>query len=254
MFKQHNGQSMTEFIIVMPVLLILIFGGFQFALIYHAKITLNYATFLAARSGAVANGHMGVMENALARGMAPLYTHCEEIEEVKRARNKVQDEIRNGFGRIEIINPLPAAFTDFKPISAPNSDRYIPNDNLMYRSTATTGSSGINIQDANVLKIRASYCYPMYVPYVNTLIKTLLMDPPSPDCEECLGTIPAGSGTFEAGCLINDRFPINSQAIVRMQSPAYENMMYVTASTAPGLYPGPAAANTTITPVLSSCP
>ncbi len=241
---------MTEFIIVVPVLLILMFGGLQFAFIYHAKITLNYATFLAARSGAVANGHMGVMENALARGMAALYTHCEDIEEVKRARNKVQEEIRKGFGRIEIINPTPAAFAEFKG-SPTVADRYIPNDNLMYRSSASSGSSGINIQDANILKIRASYCYPMYVPYVNTLITTLLGDPPSSDCEECLGTIPESSGTFEAGCLINGRFPINSQAIVRMQSPAYENMMYVTAD---GLYTGPADPDTTITSVLSSCP
>ena len=97
---------MTEFIIVFPVLFILIFAAFQFALLYHAKITLNYATFLAARSGAVSNGHLGIMENALARGMAPLYTHCDDAAEVMRARDHVREEIKKGFAYVVSVAGL----------------------------------------------------------------------------------------------------------------------------------------------------
>ena len=250
-FRTQFGQSMVEFVIVLPVLLILIFGALQFGFIYHAKTTLNYATFMAARAGSVSNGHLGIMENALARGLAPLYTHCDEVDEVKRARDRVQNEIAAGFGRIVIINPSTTTnspFADFNPAGSPITDRYIPNDNLMYRSPTLGGTSGLSIQDANVLKIRASYCYPMYVPYVDQLIAKLLTQLPDADCPECLGTIPDGSATFEEGCLDNDRFPINAQAIIRMQSPAYENAM------TSGRYPGPAGENTPFGFVASSCP
>ena len=260
-FIKLSGQAMTEFIIVFPVLFILIFAAFQFALLYHAKITLNYATFLAARSGAVSNGHIGIMENALARGMAPLYTHCDDPEEVRRARDHVRDEIEAGFAFIEIINPPLAAFGSAvspgstrdgtKPLNVTidgTADVVIPNDNLMFRPT-TSGAAGLSIQDRNLLKIRAHYCYPLYVPFIDTLLKNIMTLPTNTDktdpdyCPECLGTFQAGS-TFERGCLDNDRFPINSQAIVRMQSPAIQSAM--TPSTANSSYPGPAAANTQI--------
>jgi len=260
---------MTEFIIVFPVLFILIFAAFQFTLLYHAKITLNYATFLAARSGAVSNGHIGIMENALARGMAPLYTHCDDPEEVRRARDHVRDEIEAGFAYIEIINPPLAAFGSAvspgstrdgtKPLNVTidgTADVVIPNDNLMFRPR-TSGAAGLSIQDRNLLKIRAHYCYPLYVPFIDTLLVNIMRLPTNTDktdpeyCPECLEIFPEGSGTFEEGCLINDRFPINSQAIVRMQSPAIQSAM--TPSTANSSYPGPAAAATSILDVTTVC-
>ena len=263
---------MTEFIIVFPVLFILIFAAFQFALLYHAKITLNYATFLAARSGAVSNGHLGIMENALARGMAPLYTHCDDPAEVIHARDRVRAEIEAGFAYIEIINPPLTAFASAvgpgstrdgtKPLNITidgTADVVIPNDNLMFRPT-TSGAAGLSIQDRNLLKIRAHYCYPLYVPFIDTLLVNIMTLPTITDktdpayCPECLEIFPEGSGTFEEGCLDNNRFPINSQAIVRMQSPPIESAM--TWSTTNSSYPGPAGDGTTIDPLPTTtvCP
>jgi TadE-like protein len=237
---------MTEFIIVLPVLIILILGGFQISLLYHAKTTLNYAAFLAARSGAVANAHVGIMENALARGMAPLYTHCNEAEEVTRARDHVRSEIEAGFGQIEIINPPPGAFSDFG--SRVGTDTVIPNDSLMFRKS-TTGTSGLSIQDANLLKIRVGYCYPMYVPFIDRLLFRIMTLPADPDdCVGCKNLYPDGHGSFERGCLENNRFPLNAQAMVRMQSDISES------ATNSGRYPGPAVPNTTFGFVASSCP
>ena len=265
---KQSGQAMTEFIIVFPVLFILIFAAFQFTLLYHAKITLNYATFLAARSGAVSNGHLGIMENALARGMAPLYTHCDDAAEVMRARDHVREEIAKGFAYIEIINPPLAAFSSAfgpgstrdgtKPLNVTidgTADVVIPNDNLMFRPI-TPGAAGLSIQDRNLLKIRAHYCYPLYVPFIDTLLVNIMTLPTNTDktdpdyCPECLGTF-ENTGSFERGCLDNDRFPINSQAIVRMQSPAIESAMTPSTSSS---YPGPAAEGTSITLVASACP
>ena len=203
---------MVEFIIVTPIILLLLFGALQFALIYHAKTALNYATFEAARFGAVSNARMTEMENAFARTMAAIYTHDDTPEAVICAREIIRKEIENDFVSIEILNPPEDAFDP--PVG---DGETIPNDNLMYR-TAYTGS-GLSIQDANLLKIRITYCYPLYVPYMNRVLGIMLTNDESTTCPGCTGTY-KDTDSFERGCLNNGRFPINAQAIVRMQSPA----------------------------------
>ena len=70
----YFGQAMVEFIIVVPVMLMLIMGIIQFAMIYKAKITLNYATFQTVRAGSLNNASISDMEMAFSSNMAPLYT------------------------------------------------------------------------------------------------------------------------------------------------------------------------------------
>ena len=71
---KHRGQAMVEFLIVTPVFILLIFGTVQVALIYSAKTTLNYATFQAARIGALNNATYTGIRKGLTRGLAPLFT------------------------------------------------------------------------------------------------------------------------------------------------------------------------------------
>jgi hypothetical protein len=219
--RGQRGQSMTEFIIITPVLLILVFGALQFALIFQAKTTLNYATFEAARAGALNNANLSAIENGLARGLAALYTHDNTVEKVSAARDRIREEISGDAGtppfvQIEIINPSMESFADHGVEI--DGDCQIPNDNLMYRARTVGSASNQTIQDANLLKLRITYCYPLYVPFVNRLLATLLTRAPSADCPECTGAFSAAS-SFERACLDNNRFPINAQAIVRMHSP-----------------------------------
>ena len=72
--RKHNAQAMVEFLIVLPVMLMLVMGILQFSLIYQAKISLNYATFQTVRAGSLNNLSMSAMESAFANNMAPLYT------------------------------------------------------------------------------------------------------------------------------------------------------------------------------------
>jgi len=65
---------MVEFVIIVPVMLTLVLGIIQFALIYKAKITLNYATFQTVRAGSLNNASLSEMELAFSSNMAPLYT------------------------------------------------------------------------------------------------------------------------------------------------------------------------------------
>ena len=166
-------------------------------------------------------------ENGLARGLAPLYTHEPKIGDktdrrgLRAARQKIRDDIAADYVRIERLNPGPEAFADFGVAKNPDDGELrIPVDNLIFRSAEAGGSSGLSIQDANLLKLRVTYCYPLYVPFVNTMIVRLLSESGSAACEECLG--PA-QDAFQRRCLNAGRLPIVTQSLIRMQSDPWEN-------------------------------
>ncbi len=69
-----SGQAMVEYVIILPVMLMLILAIVQFGLIYRAKTTLNYATFQAVRAGTLNNASLSDMELSFASNMAPMYT------------------------------------------------------------------------------------------------------------------------------------------------------------------------------------
>ena len=226
-FIHHKqwGQAMAETVVVMMVALLLIFGAIQFALFYNAKTTINYATFEATRAGALNYGDRRAIEYAFASGLSPLYASIDQsdsmldsVDAVKTARNKVLNEVREGeFLCMERLNPQSSAF-NAHGINDP-SGRFgviIPNDHLKYRSSIDRGS-GVSIQDANLLKLKVTYCYPMFVPIISSVIKRLMGVQPDPDPLENWTT--PRLGNFRENCFANDRIPIVSQAIVRMQTP-----------------------------------
>lgn len=244
--KYCGGQAMVEFAVVASVLLLLIMGTLQFALIYHAKITLNYAAFETARAGAVNNARMFAMELAFARSMAPLYTTpytqmsggiCSSnfalggdrstsvdfsLDNVKCARQRVRQMIADDQVRITLVNPSVESFTDH---AATGTDR-IPNDNLMYRSAAVMPTSGQSIHDANLIKVNIGFCYELVVPLVDRLIWRMTATAPTALEPENFG--PQAAGSFAASCVAHTNtdgsvrygIPIFSEAVMRMQSDA----------------------------------
>lgn len=224
--RRQPGQSMVEFIIVTPVMFLLVFGAIQFALLYQAKTTLNYATFEAARAGALNSAQVGAMQNAFARAMAAMYMAGEDgdagVDRTAAARDLVRAEITGSdtdppFAEFRVINPNPDSFRDHG-INVDGTCQ-IPNDNLMYRDAEVKGASRQTVQDANLLKLRVVYCYPLHVPFVDRMLTAILTQLPDDMCPYCVGTYRSGD-TIERTCLTNNRFPLNAQAIVRMQSPA----------------------------------
>ncbi|WP_421381611.1 TadE/TadG family type IV pilus assembly protein [Bacillus salacetis] len=53
MIKKENGQSLVEFALVLPVLLILIFGIVDFGRYFHAYLTVDHAGREAARAASI---------------------------------------------------------------------------------------------------------------------------------------------------------------------------------------------------------
>ena len=172
---RQSGQSMAEFIVIAPVLLFVCFGTLQFVLLYQAKSTLDVAVLEAAREGAVNNGSMQAMRNGLARGLAPLYAREASAQGAADALTKAQTDAAD-FAAITVINPTAAAIQDYSQLRyyADEAATYmeIPNDSLMYRDASVPdgATSGVTIQDANLLKIHVHYCYNMYVPLANKVI------------------------------------------------------------------------------------
>lgn len=230
--RRAPGQAMVEFLVVLPLLLLLVMGTLQIALILHAKVTLNYAAFEAARAGSLNGARMFFMEWAAARALAPLYTHSNKVTEFKQGRERVRKQIENDYVRIELVNPTAETFLDFG-IDV-DGDTVIPNDNLIYRGIKLGSSSSQTIQDANVIKVQVYYCYEMIVPFVNQIMWAMMryspddampVDMPLVEPEHRFGQ--PESGTFAEECVKNKHaddgylgIPIRSQAIMRMQSAA----------------------------------
>ena len=224
----QDGQALVEYIYVFPILIMLILGAVQFGFIYQTKNTLNYAVFNATRQGALNNGSMDAIVGGLTSGMMPLFAHSKggdrDMALLKSAWKLSSQEMTDSTRTlITIVNPTSTAFSAYKAQSETGSE--IPNDNLMYRSTSISGSSGMNIQDANLLKVRVTYCYRMAVPILNKLIYNLVIDPPAlpsigPTAADMLASEGAGATNKRCTNIPDEyRIPVTAEAIVRMQTP-----------------------------------
>jgi hypothetical protein len=222
MNRAISGQAMVETIIVMFVTLLLLFGIIQFGLLYNAKTVLNYATFEAARAASLNYGSPKAIDYALARSLGSLLSSSgsSQHERYQNSQTKYLDLIDDGdVICVERINP-PANSPHWHPDSAAGNDyrNYIPNDHLRYRSAQL--KQGMSIQDANLLKIRVTYCHKVIVPFYSRVLQRLMVareisnDPdPIPDYKA------PNLGSFAEQCFLNNRVPIESQAIMRMQTP-----------------------------------
>ena len=229
--KRALGQATIEYLYVIPILLILLLGSLQFVFIYEAKLALNNATFVATRAGALQNGSMASIQDALYSGLAPLFAHGMDLQALKDARTAAKTELSNNqLTLVSIVNPTPGALAGFA-----NAAGEIPNDNLMYRDPADQ-QDGMNVQDANILKVRVTYCVRLVVPIVNRMIYSFVVSPPATaariDSSTYQGTSIAApellkvapSTATASGLCIGDasypyRIPVTSEAVVRMQSP-----------------------------------
>lgn len=236
----QKGQAMAEFSISLPflapIILVMIMLIIQWATIYRDKMTLNAASFEAARAGSLNSGSESKMYEALAQGMLPVFMRDESTnQEVGRAYVRSKAYTTLG-AQINVLNPTQAIFDKHKIERKDRSgNRWyeIPNDNLMYRdSTAEKISDDlfVNVQDANLLKIEVNWCKKLEVPIANWVIGQILtltdvsLDRNDPKFvvfnqgehqAQCnlLGVI-AGTDTYS-----DYYISIKSYALIRMQTP-----------------------------------
>ena len=63
-FGEEQGQAMAEFTIVLPIVVLVLFGIIQFGIVFNNYETLTDATRAGARVGAVARGSSNPTQNA----------------------------------------------------------------------------------------------------------------------------------------------------------------------------------------------
>ena len=169
---KQKGQTIVEYLIVLPCLLLLVLGVIQFLFIYQAKTSLNYAAFMGARQGALKNATMFSIMDGVASGMTPYFMRTAigttpNSVDLSKARRIATIEIFNPSStEIIILNPTTKAMDYFVNFS--ETENEIPNDHLMYR--VANDGEGMSIQDANLLKIRVTYCVKLVVPFVDRII------------------------------------------------------------------------------------
>ena len=242
--KSQIGAALVEWIIVFHVFTLLGLGAYQWIVIYEAKTTLNHATFMGARKGSLNNADIDQIRGAIAEYMAPLYApeSGNTVDLVARTgllpdgtcaptpHVSGNDEIITltchdvtEHSRVQILNPTVEAFQDFaEDVDEDGTAEEIPNVDLNLRSTAVGAESGLNIQDANLLKVEVVYGYRLRVPLVNWIFPAVMRRY-------------AEIGSFEDTLLQQNRIPIRSSSIVRMQTPAVINNAVLTRDEAEGI-------------------
>ena len=203
--KRQFGAAMAEFLVATPALLLLGLGGFQGVMAYNAKTVLDYATFEAARTGAVTHAQTGPMRETLGLRLAPVFggdgSAKDAIAAITRASLDTQDK---RYTKIKILNPTQQAFDDFGGPSPIPGVQEIQNSHLKYLPTTPGATSQVSIQDANLLKIKVTYGYRLTVPLISNVVTAALTV-----------TDPKNAVYYAA-----NRIPIQAVATVRMQSEA----------------------------------
>ena len=221
----QRGATLVEFVIAGPLVLFILLVLMQYALLFHARSQLNYATFEAARAGTVANARPVAIRAAFERAMTGYHGGGTTTAELAASRAKALAEAP--FTRIEILSPTRESFDDYHSAALAArlgvSGRVIPNTNLAHldcpidrpgcRSNPAANASGQTLQDANLLKLRITYGIPVQrqIPLAGPFMARALalLDP-------------ADGDPFRAGLIADGRIPVVAHTVMRMQSPPIE--------------------------------
>lgn len=204
------GAATVEFsVIALTALIPTVLGILQLGLLYVAKHTVQHATYLAARAGAVEHGSRDAMRQYFAKGLVPLVARSPSdlaagpsAQAVGRAYAAAfVDASRPDRTRITVVNPRSASFDDFE--GRENGTLQIPN---RFDRTKVGARSRQTLADANVLRLRIDYCAELIVPFVDRLITSTLQR--------------LDADAFRQQCYAARRLPIVGHATVQMHSAA----------------------------------
>jgi len=222
----ETGAGAAEFVIIAPALLALTLAILQTGLAFHAKSSVNYASFEAARAGSVAHAGLASMRLAFARAMTAYYGGGLDTEELARSYAAAQADLATAL-RIEIVSPSRESFDDYhSPAAArrlqtgarviPSSQLGVlacPADRTSCNADPARNRSGQTLADANLLKLRVTWGLPpaKQVPLAGRFFTWALR------------TLTPDDDAFRRGLVEAGRIPLVSQVTLRMQSDAIEN-------------------------------
>jgi outer membrane protein OmpA-like peptidoglycan-associated protein len=203
---------MIEFTIVGPVLTLLGTMILQYCLLFNAKNLVNHASFMAARAGSMGNARLDTIQSAYARALIPLYGGGRDSAELSEALTKATADL-DGNAKIELLNPTKESFDDWNDASLQEKygRRAIANSGLSYKDPAQVkSSSGQNIHDANLIKLKITHGYELKVPLAGTMLQYMMK------------WSDTGKDDFATQLYDKRRIPIVTHVTLLMQSDALE--------------------------------
>ncbi|HLO93657.1 MAG TPA: TadE family protein [Burkholderiaceae bacterium] len=228
MKQGQRGASLVEMSVVLPTVLMLVMAIWQAAMVFHAKSSLNYASFEAARAGSVANASISSVQTAFQKAMLPYYGGGRTLSELADTAAKAAKDLDAVGLRIEILSPTQESFQDYNSPALQEKyktkDEVIPNAGLDElncprdvkdcKNDPRKNASGQTLLDANLLKLRITYGIP----------KAKQMPLIGPFYTWALAKIKAGDDDpFKKGLIEAGRIPLVSHVVLRMQSDAIKN-------------------------------
>jgi uncharacterized membrane protein (UPF0127 family) len=213
------GSAMIEFAVVGPLIALLALGSLQYAMVFFAKNQINYASFMAAREGAMAHANLGAVERAYVRALVPLYGGGETADELAQSAAKASADMAGNM-KIEMLNPTKESFSDWDEptlhaLLKTGNRRVIPNTALPARLNQkgmheVRASSGQSLQDANMLRLKITHGYLPKVPVVGKLYLAYLK------------WADAHTDAFQTKLIDDGRIPVVTHVTLEMQSEAIE--------------------------------
>lgn len=210
----ERGSSMTEFVVVGPIITLLGLAIIQYGLLFFAKNQINHASFMAARAGSVGNASLDSIESAFSNALIPLYGGGQSPAELAAALGRARADLAGNL-RIEILNPTRESFDDWNAPALQaalntGAKRVIPNSNLASRGNQVGPTSGQTIQDANLIKVRITHGYAPKVPIVSSIYQVYLK------------WLDTKSDSFHSQLVAAGRIPVVTTATLQMQSSPIE--------------------------------
>lgn len=223
--QKQKGASVTEILVVTPLVILLGMIGIQYALMYNARTNITYASYEAARAGAINHADPQAIEDGLLKGLLPLLsTNLKSFKadttnpltataQGKLALEKLKfDEAR--FMKIEIISPNEAAFNACNNVQLQKilntTNKVIPNKHNDIQNYKCSDPN-ISISQANVLKLRITYGYKPKIPLAKDMFVSIA------------SFVRGSQEKFDLKLLASDRIPITVDVSAQMLSPAVEN-------------------------------
>lgn len=229
--RRQQGQGAVEFLVVFLGFAALFLGLFEMTRVYRAKHVLNTATFQAARAGSLLNARTAPMDAELANGMVVLFMASRRSSAgLSEARKQTQALVSlPGIG-VQVLSPTRGAYDQLRRrqwIRRSDEDAHrwqdvIPNDNLRLRPRQAArietedGPAQIDLQDANLLRVRSLWCHRLVVPGLDRVVFEIVNLAPWRSARQAVcsaisqGAAPAVARGFYVA--------IAADALVRMQS------------------------------------
>lgn len=193
---RQSGIGSAEFLVAVPVLLLIGLLIWQWALVLQARQIVDFAVREAARYGAVGHAEPEAIEQGLVSGLVPLWVSSQTLgsrdESLASSALKFNAATRHGWLSWRQITPTRESFQDWAVPQASSFGRSggsapfeIPVDNPVWRSRnaepASGGSftetgervgqaSGHTFREAGILRIELSVAVPLVVPLAGRFI------------------------------------------------------------------------------------